>query len=254
YPQILSNSISISTANKVAASSQYADYKRLQEIALANNVQFLNETNVGAGLPILSTIEGLVRSGDRVESIRAVVSGSLSYIFNNYGPDKNFKELILAARELGYTEPDPRDDLSGQDIKRKIIILSRVAGYKIEPDDVSVEALLPPSCMDAETIEEFFVELERHDGHFRSLIEKAYDQGAKLRYIASLVDGRASIELKMVTNESPFFNLASTDNMVVIHTARYRERPLVVQGPGAGAGVTAAGVFAEIIQLGNAVI
>ena len=253
YPRVLENNISISTANKVAASAKYKEYKQLQELAVKNNVQFLYETNVGAGLPILSTIEGLVRSGDKVESIRAVVSGSLSYIFNNYSPEKSFKELILAARELGYTEPDPRDDLSGQDIKRKIIILARVSGYQIEPDEVSVEDLLPQACMDAASIDDFFEELDSHDAHFRSMIEEAHKKKAKLRYIASLVNGKASIELKMVTKESPFYNLASTDNMVVIHTSRYKERPLVVQGPGAGAGVTAAGVFAEIIQLGNSV-
>ena len=251
YSDILNASISISTANKVAASASYADYQNLQDIALSKNVHFLFETNVGAGLPVLSTLEGLVRSGDRIESIDAVISGSLSYIFNNYAPEKNFKKLILEAREKGYTEPDPRDDLSGMDIKRKIVILSRVAGYAIEPEDVDVEAILPPSCMEAESIEEFFVELEKHDAHFRGLIEEAHSKNAKLRYLASLKKGKASIKLEMVTAESPFYNLASTDNMIVFHTERYKERPLVVQGPGAGADVTAAGVFAEIIQLGS---
>ena len=251
YEQILESSISISTANKVAASASYDQFLTLQKTAVAKNAHFLFETNVGAGLPVLSTLDGLVRSGDKIESINAVISGSLSFIFNNYSPDKNFKDLILEARERGYTEPDPRDDLSGQDIKRKIIILARVAGYQIEPEDVSVEAILPRACMDAGTIEEFFVELERHDDHFRGLIEKAQSNNAKLRYLATLVDGKASIRLEMVTTESPFYNLASTDNMIVFQTARYKERPLVVQGPGAGADVTAAGVFAEIIQLGN---
>ncbi len=251
YEEILDASISISTANKVAASASYADYQKLQETALNKNAHFLFETNVGAGLPVLSTLEGLVRSGDKIESIDAVISGSLSYIFNNYAPDKNFKKLILEAREKGYTEPDPRDDLSGQDIKRKIIILSRVAGYPIEPEEVDVEAILPQSCMDAETIDDFFLELEKHDAHFRGLIEEAHAKNAKLRYLASLKGGKASINLEMVTHESPFYNLASTDNMIVFHTERYKERPLVVQGPGAGADVTAAGVFAEIIQLGS---
>lgn len=253
YPQILENNISISTANKVAASDKYENYKRLQEIALKNNVQFLYETNVGAGLPVISTLDGLVKSGDEVESIKAVISGSLSFIFNNYSPKKSFKELILAAREKGYTEPDPRDDLSGQDIKRKIIILSRVAGYPIESEDVDVQAILPQACMDAKGIDEFFVELENHDSHFREMIEKAHREEAKLRYIASLVNGKASITLEMVKSDSPFYNLGSTDNMIVLHTKRYKERPLVIQGPGAGADVTAAGVFAEIIQLGSAI-
>ena len=251
YKQILESSISISTANKVAASASYEQFLSLHKMAVTKNAHFLFETNVGAGLPVLSTLDGMVRSGDKVESINAVISGSLSFIFNNYTPDKSFKDLILLARERGYTEPDPRDDLSGQDIKRKIIILARVAGVPIEPEDVSVEAILPQSCMDAKSIDDFLVELERHDDHFRKLIEEAQSKNAKLRYLASLVNGKATIRMEMVTAESPFYNLASTDNMIVFHTARYRERPLVVQGPGAGADVTAAGVFAEIIQLGN---
>ncbi len=251
YPNILSGNISISTANKVAASDSYENYRKLHRLALQHNVHFLYETNVGAGLPVLSTLEGLVKSGDKVESIKAVISGSLSYIFNNYDPGKSFKELIIEARERGYTEPDPREDLSGQDIKRKLIILSRVAGHELEQEDVIVEPLLPESCMSAESIDEFFVELDNHDERFRELIEKAHKKGAKLRYVASLNEGNASINLEMVKESSPFYNLASTDNMIVIHTTRYKERPLVVQGPGAGANVTAAGVFAEIIQLGN---
>ena len=254
YPKVLSNNISISTANKVAASDVFSNYDRLHDLALKHNVHFLYETNVGAGLPVLSTLEGLVKSGDEVESIEAVISGSLSYIFNNYEKDKSFKELIIEAREKGYTEPDPRDDLSGQDIKRKIIILSRVAGYDIEPHEVSIEPLLPPSCMEAKSVEAFFEELDKHDQHFRGLIEEAQSKKSKLRYVASLNDGVASIHLEMVDNLSPFFNLASTDNMVVFHTSRYKERPLVIQGPGAGADVTAAGVFAEIIQLGSKMV
>jgi len=253
YASILSHSISISTANKVAASDKYKSYRNLHQLALKHNVHFLYETNVGAGLPVLSTLEGLVRSGDEVQSIKAVISGSLSYIFNNYDPSKSFKELIMEARTKGYTEPDPRDDLSGQDIKRKIIILSRVAGYPIESEDVSIEPLLPPSCLEAESIDDFFLELDQHDAHFRKLIGQAYANNAKLRYVASLEGGKASINLEMVSSESPFYNLASTDNMIVFYTSRYQERPLVVQGPGAGADVTAAGVFAEIIQLGNSV-
>lgn len=254
YPQILGNNISISTANKSANSSSYQEFTALQRLALTNNVQFLYETNVGAGLPVLSTLSGLFETGDRIESIRAVISGSLSYIFNKYSPGKSFKELIVEARELGYTEPDPRDDLSGQDVKRKIIILSRVAGYPIEPEDVEVEDILPESCMQAESIEEFYQELDRNDEYFRSLIEKAHNENSKLRYLATLEQGKASIQLAFVNQSSPFYNLSSTDNMIVFHTARYKERPLVVQGPGAGADVTAAGVFTEIIQLGSAVL
>ena len=251
YPEILQSSISISTANKVAASDRYILYQNLHHLALKHNAHFMYETNVGAGLPVISTLDGLVRSGDQIESIRAVISGSLSYIFNNYDPSKSFKDLILEARQLGYTEPDPRDDLSGQDIKRKIIILSRVAGYPLEEEDVTVEPLLPESCLNAPSVEAFFVELDRNDDNFKKMIEDAFSQKAKLRYVASLQDAKATIQLMRVTEDSPFYNLASTDNMIVFHTARYKERPLVIQGPGAGADVTAAGVFAELIQLAN---
>lgn len=254
YPDILNQNISISTANKVAASSSYAEFENLKMLALKNNVQYLFETNVGAGLPVLSTLSGLVESGDEVQEIEAVISGSISYIFNNYVPGRPFKELIEEARELGFTEPDPRDDLSGQDIKRKIVILSRVAGYAIEPEDVEVDPILPALCMKAESIDDFFVELDRHDDYFGQLIKTAQERNAKLRYIASFSDKKARIKLVHVTSESPFYNLSSSDNMIVFRTARYKERPLIIQGPGAGSGVTAAGVFAEIIQLGNVIV
>jgi aspartokinase/homoserine dehydrogenase 1 len=214
-------------------------------------VPFLNETNVGAGLPVIATLQGLVESGDKVDRIEAVISGSLSYIFNNFNGDRSFQDLVTEARELGYTEPDPREDLSGNDIKRKIIILARVAGFRIEPEEVEVEALLPESCMAAPDVESFFVELEKEAEHFRKLIADANDANARLRYIASYEGGKAKVSLQMVKDDSPFYNLASTDNMIVIFSDRYKTRPLTVAGPGAGAGVTAAGVFAELIQLGN---
>ena len=253
YPAMLANSISISTANKVAASSSQEEFDALNELALKNNAQFLFETNVGAGLPLISTLKGLVESGDKVTQISAVISGSLSFIFNNYSPDKQFKDLVTLAREKGFTEPDPREDLSGNDIKRKIIILSRVAGHQIEPDDVEVEALLPDSCMNAKTVDDFFKELDNEAEYFKNIIKEADAAQSKLRYIAYFEDGKASIKLQKVEEDSPFYNLASTDNMIVFHTERYQERPLVVSGPGAGADVTAAGVFAEIIQYGNSI-
>jgi aspartokinase/homoserine dehydrogenase 1 len=196
----------------------------------------------------------LVESGDEVLEIEAVISGSISYIFNNYAAGKPFRSLIQEARELGYTEPDPRDDLSGQDIKRKIVILSRVAGYPLEPEEVDVDAILPDSCMAAKDIDSFFEELDRHEHHFQTLLSDAQKNNARLRYIAKLVNGQASVRLEQVTADSPFYNLASTDNMIVFRTSRYRSRPMVIQGPGAGSHVTAAGVFAEIIQLGNIIV
>jgi aspartokinase/homoserine dehydrogenase 1 len=249
YESILEKNIAISTPNKVAASSSYAYFEKLKSTSVKRNVDFLFETNVGAGLPIIETIQGLVDSGDQVVSIKAVLSGSLSFIFNNYSSEKSFVEVVGMARDKGFTEPDPREDLSGQDVKRKIIILSRIAGFALEPDEVSVEALLPQKCMEAPTVEKFMKELDAHDDYFRNMLSEADAQNARLRYIASLENGKARITLEKVKSRNPFYNLASTDNMVVIHTERYKERPLVIQGPGAGAEVTAAGVFAELIRL-----
>jgi aspartokinase/homoserine dehydrogenase 1 len=214
-------------------------------------VPFLNETNVGAGLPVIATLRQLVDSGDKIHRIEAVISGSLSYIFNNFNSKTSFQSLVTDAREKGYTEPDPREDLTGNDRKRKIIILTRVSGFDIEPEEVEVEALLPESCMAAPDVESFFVELEKEAEHFKNLIDEADKEGARLRYIASYEDGQAKVNLQKVRDDSPFYNLASTDNMIVVYTDRYQVRPLTVAGPGAGADVTAAGVFAELIQLGN---
>lgn len=249
YADILAKNISISTPNKVAASSSYAYFQKLMSTAVQRNVDFLFETNVGAGLPMIETLQGIVDSGDGVISIKAVLSGSLSFIFNNYSAGKSFGEIVALAREKGFTEPDPREDLSGQDVKRKILILSRIAGYAIEPEEISVEALLPKKCLDAESIDDFMKELDAHEDYFRNLLNKANSENARLRYIASLENGHAAITLEMVKEDNPFYNLASTDNMAVYYTERYEERPLVIQGPGAGAEVTAAGVFAELIKL-----
>ena len=251
YDEILNKNISISTPNKVGSSSSYAYFKNLRELAVEKNVDFRIETNVGAGLPIIETLQGLVDSGDQIISIKAVLSGSLSFIFNNYSSDKSFTEVVALARKKGFTEPDPREDLSGQDVKRKILILSRVAGFELEPEEVSVEALLPDACMAASDVDEFMKELDNNEDYFRDLVNEAEKEKSRLRYIASLENGKAKITLEKVTAEDPFYNLASTDNMAVFYTARYKERPLVVQGPGAGAEVTAAGVFAELIKMGE---
>ena len=251
YDQILNKNISISTPNKVGASSEYSYFKKLRELSVLKNVDYRIETNVGAGLPIIETLQGLVDSGDEIQSIKAVLSGSLSFIFNNYSSDKSFTEVVAMAREKGFTEPDPREDLSGQDVKRKILILSRVAGYPLEPDEVSVEALLPQECMEVKSVADFMTVLDKHEDYFRSMINDAEKEKARLRYIATLEEGKARITLEKVTQEDPFYNLASTDNMAVFFTERYKERPLVIQGPGAGAEVTAAGVFAELIKMGE---
>ncbi len=251
YEAILDNSISISTPNKIATSSAYLKYERLKNIARKRGVQFKYETNVGAGLPVLSTLEDLMSSGDRMLKIEAVLSGSLSFIFNNFHSGRRFSEIVREARQLGYTEPDPRTDLNGIDVRRKLIILARETGLPLESEDVEIEPILPEPCREAVSIEDFFSALEAADPHFTQLQEAAARQGNVLRMIARLEGGRAAIRLEEVNPQNPFYQLSGSDNMIVFTTERYQNRPLVVRGPGAGAEVTAAGVFAEIIKIGN---
>ncbi len=251
YESILDESISISTPNKIATSSSYIQYQRLRAIASKRGVQFHYETNVGAGLPVISTLNDLIISGDRIRRIEGVLSGSLSYIFNNFDGSRPFSEIVTEAKEKGFTEPDPRIDLSGKDVARKILILARESGLATEAADVRVEGFLPPPVADAVDVPAFFDQLVQHDNHFEALRKVAADQGKVLRMIAKLEDDRASVGIQEVGPDSPFFGLSGSDNMIVFTTDRYRERPLVVRGPGAGAEVTAAGVFAEIITIGN---
>ncbi len=250
YNEILRSSISISTPNKIATSSDFDQYIHLNKLASKNNVYFGFETNVGAGLPVISTLRNLIDSGDRVIKIEGVLSGSLSYIFNHFDENTTFSEAVDAAGKLGYTEPDPRIDLNGVDVKRKILILAREAGMVMEGSDVEVNNILPAYCQKA-SLEELPAALKRADDHFESLRQEASLKGKKLRMIAKLENGAAGINLEAVDPSSPFYFLSGSDNMIVFTTERYRDRPLVVQGPGAGAEVTAAGVFAEIIHIGN---
>src|SRR5690606_2327520 len=249
YPTLLKSHISIVTPNKVANSGPYADYKLLRESALKYGVKFLYETNVGAGLPIISTIDGLITSGDKFIKIEAILSGTLSYIFNNFGPDLSFADAVRDAKEKGFTEPDPRDDLSGLDVARKILILAREVGIPLEPEEVEVAQLLPDNCLTAPTVDEFFHQLEVSDSYFSELLANAEKQGGRLRYIASLENGKATVQLKVVDKQHPFYNLAGSDNIISFTTERYRDTPLVIKGPGAGAEVTATRRFADIISI-----
>lgn len=251
YEAILDESISISTPNKIAVSSSHQQYQRLKKTASLRGVQFLYETNVGAGLPVISTLRDLMNSGDRILKIEGVLSGSLSYIFNNFTEGRKFHEVVAEARDLGFTEPDPRIDLSGQDVKRKILILSRESGLEIESDEVVVNGFLPESVVAADSIEAVFDALEQEASFFEALRAEAARTGKVLRMIASLENEVASVGLQAVPADHPFYNLSGSDNMIVFTTARYNKRPLVIRGPGAGAAVTAAGVFAEIITIGN---
>ena len=251
YETVLDASISVSTPNKIATSSSYLQYQRLKNIAARHNVQFLYETNVGAGLPVISTLNDLISSGDRIIKIEAVLSGSLSFIFNAFVEDVAFSSIVKEAQALGYTEPDPRIDLNGIDVRRKLIILARETGLPIEAEDVEIQNILPASCQAATSIETFFQELKAADAIFEKKRAGAAQEGKVLRMIAKLENGKASIALEAVGQSHPFYFLSGSDNMIVFTTERYKDRPLVVRGPGAGAEVTAAGIFAEIIKIGN---
>ena len=258
YDKILDGSISISTPNKVAASSKYSKYKKLKEIADKRGVQFQYETNVGAGLPVLSTLKNLMISGDCILKIEGVLSGSLSYIFNKFTAGIPFSDLVKEAKAKGYTEPDPRDDLSLKDISRKICILAREAGYPVELEDVSLEKILSDQALKARSVEDFIKVLEKDDDRYTRLILEAEANQCKIRVIAKVeaLSGdqskcKVSVGLQQVSPDNPFYQLAGSDNMFVFTTERYLERPLVVRGPGAGAEVTAAGVFAEIVTIGD---
>lgn len=251
YPMLLKSHISIVTPNKVANSGTYADYKLLRESALKYGVKFLYETNVGAGLPIISTIDGLMTSGDKFIRIEAILSGTLSYIFNNFGADLPFAEAVRDAKAKGFTEPDPRDDLSGLDVARKILILAREVGVPLEPEEIEVAQLLPDNCLAAPTVEEFFAQLEASEPYFSQLLADAEKEEGRLRYIASLENGKASVQLRVVGRHHPFYNLSGSDNIISFTTDRYKDTPLVIKGPGAGAEVTATRVFADIISISS---
>ncbi|HND87346.1 MAG TPA: bifunctional aspartate kinase/homoserine dehydrogenase I, partial [Saprospiraceae bacterium] len=254
YDQILDESISVSTPNKQAASSPFAQYRRLKDIAAKRGVLWRYETNVGAGLPIINTLNDLLHSGDSILKIEGILSGTLSFIFNQFCHADNrasFSSIVAEAKRRGLTEPDPRDDLSGADVRRKLLILARETGLALEAADIEVENILPAPCLAAPTVEEFFRELERCDGHFEALRQEAEAQGKVLRFVATLEGNAARVVLRSFDTSHPFYFLSGSDNMVVFSTDRYRERPLVVRGPGAGAEVTAAGVFAEVISIGT---
>lgn len=251
YASILDGSICISTPNKIATSSSYEEYRALKAIARKRGVLFQYETNVGAGLPVISTLNDLIVSGDRIQRIEAVLSGSLSYIFNNFVPGRRFSEIVREAKNLGFTEPDPREDLLGLDVRRKLVILAREAGLAIEPSQVAMESFLPEACVQADGVDAFFSALEKADALFEQRIQAAVASGKVLRFVASMEQQEAKISLQEVDVQHPFYQLSGSDNMIVFTSERYKERPLVVRGPGAGAEVTAAGVFSEVIKIGN---
>ncbi len=251
YAKVLTNSISIVTPNKIANSGSMEDYLHYNFLAKKHGVKFLYETNVGAGLPVISTMQDLMQSGDAINKIEAVLSGSMSFVFNSFDGSRPFSEIVKEAQEKGFTEPDPREDLSGKDVARKALILAREMGLHVNPADVEVENILPAACVKAKTVDQFFEALEKNDDHFSALQTEAAKKGKVLRFMASIDKKKMKVGLQAVDMKSPFYPLAGSDNMIVFHTKRYSNTPLVVKGPGAGAEVTAAGVFAEIITISN---
>ncbi len=247
YPKLLQKSVSLIACNKIAASSEYENYRKLKDLAREYNGNFLFETNVGAGLPIINTLNDLTRSGDKINRIEAVLSGTLNFVFNNYDGSRSFSSVVKQAQNEGYTEPDPRLDLSGTDVARKILILAREAGFKLEMSDIENKGFLPESCLNG-SVEDFYVEMEKHEDYFRDLLETAKIQELSLKYIASFDKGNASVGLQSIDSAHNFANLSGKDNAVLFYTNRYADLPLVIKGAGAGADVTAAGVFADIIR------
>ena len=251
YEKLLRHNVSIVTPSKLANSGSYDFYKKLYDLTFRRGVKFLYETNVGAGLPVITTLNDLKHSGDQIIKIEGVLSGTLSYIFNNFKKGTSFSGIVKEAKEKGYTEPDPRDDLNGMDVSRKILILAREVGLTLEPDDVVTENILPEPCLQAPSVDAFFDELEKHNSVFDKRREEAEANQQALRFIAKLEDGKVSVGLEAVGVDHPFYHLSGSDNIISFTTERYKERPLVIKGPGAGAEVTAAGVFAEIISISN---
>jgi len=251
YESILDANISIVTPNKKANSGPFHNYRKLKELVQKKGVRFLYETNVGAGLPVINTLNDLLLSGDKVIRIESVLSGTLNFIFSAFTKGKKFSEIVSEAKARGYTEPDPRDDLSGVDVARKILILAREAGEALELEDIQIENLVPESCRDEMSADDFLLKLKEHDSYFNKLLDAAEAKNEKLRYEAILENGKAFVKLATVGKDHPFYSLSGSDNIILLTTERYHDRPMVIRGPGAGAEVTAAGVFADIIRIGN---
>ncbi len=251
YETALTASISIVTPNKKANTTDYEKYRTLKRLAAKHSVKYLYETTVGAALPIIGTLNDLKNSGDCILKIEAILSGTMSFILNSFHSNRRFSDIVAEAKALGYTEPDPRDDLNGLDVARKLLILARELNRSIELSDITVENIVPENCRRAPSIPAFMAELEKADDHFNNLRQQAEAAGKVLRYIAVIDDTGYRVGLQPVGPGHPFFDLSGSDNIIALTTQRYRERPLVVKGPGAGAEVTAAGVFSDIVRIAH---
>lgn len=250
YEELFDACVSVTTPNKLANTGSWQRHQQLRQIAEKRNVHFLYETNVAAGLPVIDTIRSLVNTGDHIIKIEAILSGTLAYIFNTFNTATKFSDVVKTAKAKGYTEPDPRIDLQGTDVARKLLILIRELGIPMELTDLDVKQFIPEECLRADTVDDFLAELENHDGYFAGMVQQCKNNGTVLRHIASFENGKAIIELTEVDSGHPFFILSGSDNIVAFTTERY-PNPLVIKGAGAGAEVTAAGVFADLIKVAN---
>ncbi|MFY7670981.1 bifunctional aspartate kinase/homoserine dehydrogenase I [Tenacibaculum sp. MEBiC06402] len=251
YQHYLQSNIAVVTCNKIACASELNNYKTLKKISSKFNAPFLFETNVGAGLPIIDTLKNLIASGDQVHKIQAVLSGSLNFVFNNFNSDVTFHDIVKQAQEEGYTEPDPKIDLSGVDVARKILILARESGYELELSDIENNSFLPKESLNTSNNDDFYASLTKFESHFQEIYKKANSENCKLKYVAEFENGKAKVGLQHVPSNHPFYNLEGSDNIVLFFTDRYPIQPLQIKGAGAGADVTASGIFADVIRVAN---
>jgi aspartokinase/homoserine dehydrogenase 1 len=251
YSKYLKTNIGVVTCNKIACADEFINYQNLKALSRKYNAPFLYETNVGAGLPVIDTLNHLIASGDQVNNIQAVLSGSLNFVFNSFNTKTSFRQVVEQAMQEGYTEPDPKIDLSGIDVARKILILARESGYAMELSDIENKSFLPKECLITTSNEDFLNSLDKYESHFKSLLTAANKDNSRLKYVATFKDGKAYVGLKHIPANHDFYNLEGSDNIVLFYTDRYSQQPLIVKGAGAGAEVTASGIFADIIRIGK---
>jgi aspartokinase/homoserine dehydrogenase 1 len=251
YGRYLEHNIGVVTCNKIACASSLSNYLDLKKTARRFGTPFLFETNVGAGLPVIDTLNNLIASGDEIHKIQAILSGSLNFVFNNFTSKTSFKEVVQRAQEEGYTEPDPKIDLSGVDVARKILILARESGFSLELEDIRNNRFLPEEVLQTDSNEAFYSAIEKNETHFQNLLKRATEKKARLKYVAQLEKGKASVGLQEINSDHDFYNLEGSDNIILFYTNRYKEQPLIVKGAGAGAEVTAGGIFGDIIRIGK---